>query len=108
MLSGELNDLYRFNDFMTNALTPESVIECPIHGLGKPAFICKHLQYGSGLGFFTPSEPPTAEDPWEQAWCAECEEIAINIGEWNDESEGFASFRWICAGCYEVARARNA
>jgi hypothetical protein len=93
---------------MANPLTPDSFMECPIHGRGLPAFICQHLQHGSGLGFFTPSEAPTPDDPWQQAWCAECERVAIEEGKWNDESEGFASFRWVCESCFEVARERNA
>lgn len=82
-------------------------MECLIHGREKPAFICQHLQHGTGLGFFYSSGAANPDDPWEQGWCGKCEEIAIHIGEWNDDSEGFASFRWICAGCFEVARSRN-
>ena len=82
-------------------------MECPIHGKGKPAFICQHLQHGSGLGFFVPAEPPTPDDPWQQGWCAECEKLAIRVGEWNDESEAFAQFRWVCEACFEIARKRN-
>src|SRR4051812_32658320 len=59
---------------MTNPLTPDSFMEYPIHGRAKPAFICQHLQHGTGLGFFTPAEPATPDDPWEQAWCGKCEE----------------------------------
>lgn len=92
---------------MANELTPDSFMECPIHGRQKPAFICQHLQRGAGLGFFTPAEPPTPDDPWEQAWCGACEKVAIDAGEWNDDSEGYASFRWVCAGCFETARVRN-
>ena len=93
---------------MGKPLSPESFMECPIHGNQKPAFICQHLQHGSGLGFFTPAEEPTPDDPWPQAWCAECERVAIEAGEWNDQSEGYAQFRWVCMGCYETTRKRNA
>jgi hypothetical protein len=93
---------------MGSPLTPDSFMECPIHGKGKPAFICQHLQHGSGLGFFTPGVAPTADDPWEQGWCKACEEMALKTGDWNDESEAFAAFRWVCVGCFEQARKRNA
>ena len=93
---------------MGEPLSPESLMECRLHGVGKPAFICQHLQSGSGLGFFTPAQEATPDDPWPQAWCADCERVAIEAGEWNDDSEAFASFRWVCVSCMEVARARNA
>lgn len=93
---------------MGKPLSPESYVECPIHGRGKPAFICQHLQHGSELGWFTPATPPTPDDPWQQAWCAQCERVALEAGEWNDSSEAFASFRWVCESCFEVARGRNA
>ena len=92
---------------MGSPLTPDSFMECPIHGKGKPAFICQHLQHGSGLGFFTPGVAPTEDDPWEQGWCKACEEMALKTGDWNDESEAFAAFRWVCVGCFEQARKRN-
>jgi hypothetical protein len=92
---------------MGEPLGPFSFMECPIHGRGRPCFVCQHLHHGSGLGFFTPREPPTPDD-WQQAWCSECERVAIEAGEWNDASEGFASFRWVCEGCFEVIRTRNA
>jgi len=92
---------------MPSPLSPHSFMECRIHGRRKPAFICQHLQHGSGLGFYTPAEPPTADDPWQQGWCAECEGVAVEAGEWNDASEAFASFRWVCEGCFADSRARN-
>ena len=92
---------------MGKPLTPESLMDCPIHGPGKSAFICQHLQHGEGLGFLTQAEAPTADDPWQQGWCENCEKVALDAGEWNDESEGYASFRWVCDTCFEVARVRN-
>ena len=92
---------------MGEPLGPNSRMECPIHGIGRPAFICQHLQHGSNLGFFTPAEAPTDDDPWQQGWCSSCEKVATNAGGWNDASEAFASFRWVCEGCFSVARSRN-
>ena len=91
---------------MTKPLGPDSLMECPIHGKRSPAFICQHLQNGEHLGFFEPAEPP-GQGEWPQAWCAACESVAIAAGAWNDESEGFAQFRWVCEGCYLLARKRN-
>ena len=82
-------------------------MECERHGLLRPAFICKHLQYGEGIGFFEPEEQPDPEWPFKNAWCTECEAIAIEQGGWNDFSEGFAQTMPICEGCYEEIRRRN-
>jgi hypothetical protein len=92
---------------MSSPLSPDSFMECPVHGRSKPAFICQYLQHGTGLGVFIPAEPPTEDDPWQQAWCAKCEAVAVELGEWNDESEAFASFRWVCEGCFVDSRMRN-
>lgn len=92
---------------MSAPLDKDSKMECPKHGLQKPTFICKHLQYGEGVGFFEPEEAPDPEWPFKNAWCVECEAIAIEQGEWNDVSESFAQVMPICEGCYEEIKSRN-
>jgi len=88
-------------------LNRESFTECPVHGIGKPAFICQHLRHGVGVGFFSPDAPPTDDEPWMQGWCAACEEVRLKAGGWNDESEAHASIRLICSGCFDDSRSRN-
>lgn len=83
-------------------------MECARHGLKKPAFICKHLQYGVGIGFHEPDEAPDPEWPFKNAWCSECEKVALEQGGWNDVSEKFAQVMPICEGCYEEIKQRNA
>ena len=80
---------------MGTPLGPDSFMECPIHRKRTPA-----------LGFFEPADP-RLKGEWPQAWCAACEKVATDVGEWNDESEGFAQFRWVCEGCFLVIRKRN-
>lgn len=92
---------------MSTPLTQDSKVECDRHGLQSPAFICKHLQHGENIGFFEPNEGPDSEWPFKNAWCAECERIAIEQGGWNDVSEGFAQVMAICEGCYEEIKQRN-
>ncbi len=92
---------------MGNPLNKDSVMECPTHGDRLPAFICKHLQYGEGLGFNQPDDPPEEDWPFQNAWCDECDKVLIEEGEWNDRSEGFAQIMAICEGCFEEIRKRN-
>ncbi|MDA5095218.1 hypothetical protein O2N63_14110 [Aliiroseovarius sp. KMU-50] len=36
---------------MARKLSKDSRMDCPQHGQHRPAFICRHLQHGEGLGF---------------------------------------------------------
>lgn len=92
---------------MNSELNPDSFMECPIHGTGKPAFICQHLQHGTALGFLSPSDGPTEAEPWAQGWCSACEAVRMTAGGWNDASEEYASIRLVCSGCFDDARRRN-
>lgn len=81
---------------------------CPNHGEGAPAFVCRHLVGGSGLGFIEPfgEQAPDASEELA-AWCNECENVRRQRGGWDDASEGFAAVTLICSGCFENARIRN-
>ena len=60
---------------MENNLTKDSMMECLRHGLKRPTFICRHLQYGKELGFNRPAESLDPEWPFENAWCDKCDEV---------------------------------
>ena len=92
---------------MNNELNKHSRMECTRHGTQKPAFICRHLQLGEEIGFFEPEDKPDLEWPFQNAWCAECEQVAQEQGGWNDLAEEFAAVTAICEGCYEEIRQRN-
>ena len=92
---------------MENNLTKDSMMECPHHGLQRPTFICRHLQYGKGLGFNQPEEPLDPEWPFKNAWCDKCDQFLQKEGEWNDKSESFAGIMAICEGCFEEIKKRN-
>ena len=83
----------------------EQVVHCGSHGPRRPAFVCRHLVRGSGLGFFAPDDP--GDDL--QAWCWACERVRIRVrcSGWNDESETVAQIKLICDLCYTAARERN-
>ena len=86
----------------------DSRMECPRHGLRKPAFVCRHLRDGVGLGFHEPAEPADPELSFKSAWCDACERARMaSGGEWDDESESFARPLAICEGCLTEIRARN-
>ncbi len=82
-------------------------MECSIHGDKRPAFICKHLFGGEGLGFIESEEPVDPEWPFKNAWCSECNKVLEREGQWNDMSENFAGVMAICEGCYQDIKKRN-
>lgn len=93
---------------MGEPLDQRSRMECPVHGTRRPTVICRHLQHGVALGFHRPEEPDP-DMPWlASAWCDACDEVLRDEGEWNDRSEAFASILFVCEGCFEDVRARNA
>ena len=92
---------------MENNLTKDSMMECPHHGLHRPTFICRHLQYGKGLGFNQPDESVDPEWPFENIWCDKCDEVLNKEGESKDKSESFTSILAIYEGCCEEEKKRN-
>ena len=86
---------------------PSKLLDCGQHGERCATFVCHHLAYGSGLGFFHAFDAENPDDPWPDAWCAECDRVLMEEGEWNERSEAFAKITAICSGCYERARERN-
>ncbi|MBF0233133.1 MAG: hypothetical protein HQK65_08865 [Desulfamplus sp.] len=81
------------------SLNKNSGIECRRHGLQRSAFICQHLQYGEGIGYFEATGEPDPEYPFREAWCGDCGQILLEQGEWNDVSEGHAQIMTMCEGC---------
>jgi hypothetical protein len=78
-------------------------VTCETHGPRRPAFVCRHLVQGSGLGFFTPDDP--GDDL--EAWCGECDQVLERCGGWDDESEKFTGVTLVCDLCFAAARRRN-
>ena len=91
------------------ALDEQSFMECPIHGVRKPTFICNHLQHGRGLGFF---EHQATDRPWlREAVCRACERVA-NVFT-RIPFVGYPIYvryskpLFICEGCFDTIRDRN-
>ena len=81
-------------------------VQCASHGEAQSTFVCTHLLgETAGLGF-NRSEP-TANKPFPDAWCDDCELIRAAHGGWNEQSENLAKISLLCSGCYERARIRN-
>lgn len=83
----------------------DRIVECPRHGDQAPAFVCRHLNLETAVGFVEGYDPDAPDDPVWQAWCAECDRVLEREGEWNDRSEAFAGVRMVCRGCYREMRA---
>jgi hypothetical protein len=81
--------------------------ECPVHGSRKPAFVCRHLEKGSGLGFIEGAEWPGAEEQINEAWCIDCDTVRAEQGGWNAVAQNHASLRAVCDLCYEEISMRN-
>lgn len=85
-------------------LNKDSKVDCGEHGLRHPTFVCRHLFNWTGTGFNVPDGPPEPDWPFKQAWCDECDDLLMSVGEWNDETEAFADITMICEECYEKRR----
>lgn len=87
----------------------DGLVECPDHGLQQATFVCQHIVKGlrekKNYGFWWAQD---TDNPRPDAWCTACNEfLATNGGEWNDETEGFASVTLLCGGCYDRAKKDN-
>jgi hypothetical protein len=81
-------------------------IQCATHGECQEAFVCTHLLgETAGLGFNR--NEPTADNPFPDAWCDDCELIRAAHNGWNEQSEKLAKISLLCSGCYERAGIRN-
>jgi hypothetical protein len=81
-------------------------IQCATHGQSDQAFVCSYLLGDAeGLGFN--HGDPTAENPFPDAWCDDCEIIRTAHGGWTEQSEKLMNISLLCSACYERVRIRN-
>jgi len=83
-----------------------NTIQCATHGETQRTYVCTHL-VGESVGLGFNRNDPTAEKPFPDAWCDDCELIRAAHNEWNEESEKLTTISLLCSGCYERARIRN-
>lgn len=82
----------------------ERLVECAEHGSEPPAFVCRHLNLETPVGFVEGFDPEEPEVELYQAWCHACDEVLVEEGEWNDRSEAFAGIHMVCRECYRRMR----
>ncbi len=82
-------------------------VECGVHGKTSATFICHHLKDGENLGFHMGFDPDGGDELYPDAWCDKCNEVLEEEGEWNNNSEAFASIKLVCSGCYQDIRQKN-
>jgi hypothetical protein len=86
-----------------DARRPE--VQCSAHGRGLSTYVCEHLVANPAQSWF--SDEPCAAEPWPDGWCAQCERIYQEAGEWNEQSAGRIQIKRVCHRCYESLRRRS-
>jgi hypothetical protein len=93
-----------FVDHETAKNIKNNYVECDLHDFRRRAFVCKHLNNKTKVGFEeafeTFEDMELLEDDDFQAWCTECEAVRQTEGEWNDKSMEFAAIKVVCEKCY--------
>ena len=96
--------LTEFIDNETAKKIKDKYVECEAHEYRRIAFVCKHLNNKTKVGFQeafeTFEDMELLEDDDFQAWCDECEVVRQSEGEWNEKTMNFASIKLICEKCY--------
>lgn len=92
---------------MSDSDTEDRIVECPEHGAQPPAFVCRHLDLETPVGFVEGYDPDDPGGQLYQAWCHACDAVLMEEGDWNDRSEAFAQPRMICRACYRRIRELN-
>jgi len=79
-------------------------VNCGEHEYRRRAFVCRHLNHETKIGFEeafeTYEDMELEEDDDFQAWCDACEVVRQQEGEWNDTSMSFANIKLVCEQCY--------
>lgn len=82
----------------------DKYVSCGAHESGRRAFVCRHLNKKTKVGFEeafeTHEDMELLDDDDFQAWCVECENVRQQEGEWNDTSMKFANIKIVCEVCY--------
>ena len=82
----------------------DKYIKCDEHDYKRRAFICRHLNKETIVGFEEAFETyenmQLYDDDDLQAWCNECGQVRAKEGEWNDDSMEFAQIKVVCEDCY--------
>ncbi len=96
--------LLEFVDDETALDIKDKYVSCSAHESGRRAFVCKHLNTKTKVGFVEAFETEEGMELLEeddfQGWCDECEDVRQQEGEWNEQSMKFANIKLVCESCY--------
>ena len=91
-------------DNVTAQHIKDKYIKCGTHEYRRIAFVCKHLNHVTKVGFEeafdTFEDMELSDDDDFQAWCSECELVRQKEDGWNEASEAFAEIKLVCEKCY--------
>jgi hypothetical protein len=79
--------------------------ECATHGKGFETFVCEHLIFNPAQECFL--EKPNVTKRWPDAWCASCDVLYQQEGEWNDENNSNIKIKLLRHHCYERLRSQE-
>ena len=103
----QLKIFFVITEFINNETAKnikDKYVDCGTHTYQRRAFVCKHLNKTTKVGFEeafeTFDDMELSEDDDFQAWCNECETMRQKEGEWNDNSMAFANIKVVCEKCY--------
>ena len=85
--------------------TSSTEFHCDTHGPAEATYLCAHLLQQPVQTWYC--DAPTPDQPHPDAWCAACERLFQQEGEWNERNEGGLDIRAVCHHCYEDARAAS-
>lgn len=80
-------------------MTDDNTLECATHGKAYVTYICGHLHLQPLQEWYC--DYPSKDNPWPDAWCADCDKAFLEFGEWNDENSDCIDGKVICNNCYE-------
>lgn len=95
-----------FAEVATPANGKSKEINCSTHGPAYATYVCEHLVCKPEQQWF--SQDPDVENPWPDAWCANCDQFLQKQGEWNDANEKKVKIELLCHHCYQNLRGKSA
>lgn len=94
----------RFTSELTAADIESGRVKCATHGSGFETFACEHLISNPAQEWFF--DETDNETKWPDAWCAACNTLFQQEGEWNERNESNVKIKLLCHQCYERFRSQ--
>jgi len=82
------------------------LVRCGDHGEAYETYVCRHLAADPLQAWF--GGYPEEDNPWPDAWCAECNGVYLREGgQWSDAATDAIGIKLICSECYMDGRSRS-